>query len=338
MSVQQPGWVTAGDAASTKLSRFLAGEGPAPESTSAMPEVWSALCFPGGDHGDASNQRIHSALTRILRSEPRTALEALGNSTVPLEDKMALLIRSELVNCSFATDFTLNELHADPWFGCMVEISDLPALYRKRAERPAERAQTLAYLKDKGGELLIESLRLGKFDYIREGSFARNVVAMDSMPIEQVGALLDALRLVPSALLDSDTRLAASVEAFRHRAEWMSSGWSDGFAAQLSFVMTPIRRACPPAYEVIVLRNAMLDGLDTQRLPWMLMTLQSLTLAVLARLEAHGRIAGQYLNSGMLATWTRLAELAPRLVATDLLIAEALVVHSRYGDLIGDES
>ena len=60
--------------------------------------------------------------------------------------------------------------------------------------------------------------------------------------------------------------------------------------------------------------------------------------SVLARLEAHGRIAGQYLNSGLLATWARLAELAPRLVATDLLIAEALVIYYCHGDLIGDES
>lgn len=332
--VDQPGWVSAG--ASAKLSRFLAGEGPAPDSVSTMPEVWSALCFPAA--GDVSNQRIESALTRILRTEPRAALEALGNSTIALEDKMALLIRTELVNCSFAADFTLNELHADPWFGCMVELSDLAALHHARDRKRAERAETLAYLKDKGGKRLIESLRVGKFDYVREGSFARNVIAMDGMSADQVDAIIDQLRLVPGALLGSGSRMAAAVEAFRHRADWVASGWSDSFAAQLSHVMTPIRRACPLAHDVIGLRNAMLDGLDIEHLPWMLLTLQSLTLAILARLEAHNRIAGQYLNSGMLATWARLAELAPRLVATDLLIAEALVVHYCHGDLIGDES
>ncbi|MGV0627790.1 hypothetical protein [Mycolicibacter minnesotensis] len=332
--VGQPGWVAAGSSA--KLSRFLAGAGPAPETVSSMPEVWSALCFPPAD--DVSSQRIHSALTGILRSEPRTALEALGNSTIPLEDKMALLIRTELVNCSFAADFTLNELHADPWFGCMVELSDLAALHRDRGQKRVERAQTLAYLKDKGGDQLIESLRVGKFDYVREGSFARNTVAMHAMPIDQVEAILDELRLVPGALLDSDTRVAASVDAFRRRAEWTASGWSKGFAAQLAHVMSPIRRVCPLAYDVIGLRNAMLDGLDVEHLPWIQLTLQSLVLAVVARLEAHDRIAGQYMNSGMLATWTRLAELAPRLVAADLLIAEDLVVHYCHGDLIGDES
>lgn len=332
--VDQPGWISVG--ASAVLSRFLAGDGPAPHAVSAMPEVWSALCFPTAD--DVGSQRIHSALTRILRSEPRAALEALGNSTIALEDKMALLIRTELVNCSFAADFTLNELHADPWFGCMVELSDLAALHRARDKKRAERAETLSYLKDKGGKRLIESLRLGKFDYVREGSFGQDVIAMDSMSSDQIDAIVDELRLVPGALLGSGARLAAAVEAFRRRTDWMASGWSEGFAAQLYHVMAPVKRACPLGYQVIALRNAMLDGLDVEQRPWILLTLQSLTLAVLARLEAHGRITGQYLNSGMLAAWTRMAEVAPRLVSTDLLIAEALVIHYCHGDLIGDES
>jgi hypothetical protein len=69
----------------------------------------------------------------------------------------------------------------------------------------------------------------------------------------------------------------------------------------------------------------------------MLMSLESLTLAFLARLEAHGRIGGQYLNSGLLADWARLAQLCPTMVANDLLIAEALILYDRRGDLIGED-
>lgn len=334
--VNQPGWFSAGDAALTALSRFLMGEGPPPASTRAIPEVWSALLFAASDQVGVSNQRVQSALTRLLKSEPRMAFETLGNSTVPIEDKMTLLVRTELVNCSFATSVTLNELHADPWFGCMIEIADLPTLYRERHERRDERTETLAYLHEKGGDILIEILRTGKTRHFHEGAFGQNAAAMDSWPTTQVDAALDALRLVPGALLDADTRVAASIEAFRRRAEWVDTGCSESFAAQTAFAMAPIRRACPDAAEAITVRNDVLNGVDTHRHPWALVTLQSLTLAVLARLEAHGRISGQYLNSGMLETWTRLAVLFPRLVATDLLIAEALVVHHRCGDLIGD--
>jgi len=82
-------------------------------------------------------------------------------------------------------------------------------------------------------------------------------------------------------------------------------------------------------------RSDRVRGMDVVEHPWMLMAVQSLTLAFLARLEAHGRISGQYLNSGLLAEWARLAQLCPTMVANDLLIAEALMLYDRRGDLIG---
>lgn len=69
----------------------------------------------------------------------------------------------------------------------------------------------------------------------------------------------------------------------------------------------------------------------------MLMSVQSLTLALLARLEARGRINGTYLNTGLLKQWTRMAELCPTMVATDLLMADALVLHGSKGNLIGGQ-
>jgi hypothetical protein len=42
------------------------------------------------------------------------------------------------------------------------------------------------------------------------------------------------------------------------------------------------------------------------------------------------------LDKGLLAVWTRLAELCPSMVATDLLMAEALTLYDRKGDLIGE--
>jgi hypothetical protein len=269
----------------------------------------------------------------MLGQEPRRAFESLGNSTIALHDKMAMLVGSELVNRSFATTFTLNELHADPWFGCMVEISDLPSLHRRKDQVREERAETLAYLRDKGGDLLIDTLATGKAASLSEGCFDSNVFRLDALPASQVDELLVGLRLVPGALLDADTRVAGNVEAFHQRGAWMRAGWSNSFAAQTSFALTPIKRACPDAYEVIRARNEALHGVPTEQHPWMFMSVQSLTLAVLARLEAHDRITGQYLNSRMLSAWAALAQLCPRLVATDLLIAEALTVHFCRGDL-----
>ena len=248
-----------------------------------------------------------------------------------------MLVRSELVNRSFATTDTANELHADPWFGCMVEMSDLPSLHARRHEVRWERAETLGYLRDKGGDLLMELLHSGKADGLNEGCFDRSVFAMSAMPANRVDGIIREIGLVPGPLLHADTRFTAAFQAFCQRDGWMASSWSESFAAQTSFVLDPIKRASMLAYNAIKIRSDKLAGIDLSANPWMLMSLQSLTLAVLARLEARGRIGGQYLNSGMLLAWARLAQLCPNLVATDLLLAEALVIHDLRGNLVGED-
>ncbi len=331
-TIRQPGWYSHGTNTQTKLSQFLGGEGPVPAGAGSVPEVWSAIAWLNNDGDDV---RI-SQLTKLLADDPRTALNCLGNSTIPLHDKMAMLVRSELVNRSYATADTANELHSDPWFGCMVEISDLPSLYRRRREVRWERAETLGYLTNKGGDLLMELLRCGKADGLNEGCFDQSVFAMSAMAPEQVDAILREIALVPGPLLHADTRFSAAFQAFCQRDEWSVRGWSQSFAAQTSFVLDPVKRASLLAYNAIKIRSDRLEGIDVAANPWMLMSLQSLTLAVLARLEAHGRVGGQYLNSGMLLGWATLAQLCPNLVATDLLLAEAMITHDLRGNLVGE--
>jgi hypothetical protein len=334
--VKQSGWVQGKTSAQTHLSRFLAGEGAAPDSAVNAPEVWAALSWLGSKSSDTGAILTRSALMKMLAQQPRQALESLGNSTVPAREKVAMLIESELVNRSLSAEFTLNEHHADPWFGCMVEISDLPALEENRHAVAAERDETLAYLRDKGGEVLIDVLARGKDARPYEGCFDQSVYLMNSMSAGQVDEILADLRLVPGALLDIDTRVAATVEAFRCRDEWLKTGCSDVLAAQTSAAMNAIKHACTDAYDVIGARSDALAGVPVSEHPWMLMSLQSLTLAILARLEAHGIFSSQYLTGSVLSAWQKMAQLCPRLVGTDILIAEALVVHSANGDLTGD--
>jgi hypothetical protein len=334
----QPGWFRSGSDAQVKLSRFLAGEGTPPERAGAMPEIWPALTLLESDlHAGVSTSTVTS-LMRLLAETPRQAFEAMGNSTIPVADKMTMLIRSELVNVSYATQDTLNELHADPWFGCMVEIADLPSLHERRADVVAERAETIDYLKEKGGDVLLNVLHTGKGVRLEEGCFDRSVFMMDGMPAPQVEDILLGLQLVPGPLLHPDSRVAGSVEAFRQRSEWMQSGWSEHFSVKLSGALSMIRRGCRQAYDLISARSEALDGVDIRQHPWMLMSLQSISLAFLARLEAHGAIEGAQLDSALITTWARLASCCPRMVATDLLIAEAVVTHAQHGDLVGQDA
>ena len=113
LRVPQIGWYEGGNAVKTWISRFLAGDGPLHDTVGAVPEAWAAVAQL---HADGHLDRA-SALVPILVENPRASLDSLGNSSIGMQDKMAMLMRSELVNLSYATNFTLNQLHADPWFG-----------------------------------------------------------------------------------------------------------------------------------------------------------------------------------------------------------------------------
>ncbi|MCV7176153.1 hypothetical protein H7H98_10395 [Mycolicibacterium sphagni] len=333
LRVDQIGWREDGTQVEVRLARFLAGVGRLPNTVEAVPEAWAALAQV---HADSRAERMQW-LVPVLVTDPRTSLANLGNSSIALQDKMAMLIRSELVNKSFAADVTLNDMHVDPWFGCINELADLPILVHKRNDAPNEWKETIAYLADKGGAPLMKLLRTGSAVVAADAALDGTVFAMASAPIGRVVAAVRERSLVPRPLLEYDTRRLGSYAAFLKRRAWLDSGWSKNFAAQADMVRNPIKRASAKADEAITLRLERLKEIDVEAHPWMLMSVQSLTLAFLARLEACNRLDGRYLDTGMLTVWTRLAELCPTMVATDLLMAEALTLHDRKGDLIGDE-
>lgn len=331
--VAQLGWREDCDDAQRRLSKYLAGVGKVPQDVGVRPEVWTSLARL---HADSKKDRF-ADLIALLDADPRRALECLGDSTIPVGDKLSMFIRSEIVNRDFTAADTANELHAHPWFGCMVELADLPSLAARRNEVPEERAETLAYLRDRGGTLLMELLRTGKAERLDDAAFDQNVLTMTSVPLAALDSKLSDIQAIPRAQLHPDSLRLAVYEAFRRRADWMKTGWSTGFAQQADLVLTPIKRTSGHVHELICMRRDRLKGVDVAEHPWMLMSQQSLTFAFLARLEAYGRISGQYLNSGLLGQWARLAELCPTMVANDLLIAEAAVIHLRRGDLTGED-
>ena len=332
--IEQPGWSNEGTAEQVALSRHIATGASTLDGVGVRPEVWTALARL---YADGKKKRL-AGLIGILTADPRTALECLGGSTISASDKMAMLIRSELVNHNFTADNTSNELHPHPWFGCMVELADLPSLYHRRDTVPAERAETLAYLRDRGGEPLTELLRTGKTAKFHDTCFDASVLELSFVASSRIESKLAEIQQVPHAQLDHANLRAGVYEGLCRRAQWGAFGWSSNFEQQLSMVQTPIKRASRLAHETITMRVDRVRGIDTAEHPWMLMSAQSLTLAFLARLEAYGRIEGRYLNSGLLKDWAQMAKFCPTMVANDLLIAEAVVLYDRRGDLIGEDA
>ncbi|BBE46945.1 MULTISPECIES: hypothetical protein [Rhodococcus] len=335
--IEQRGWVRDANGTRDKLARFLAGEGSPPTSGLAMPETWAALAMLREDAEDVATQRLRAALVRILSIHPRSALEALGSSTIPAEEMVALLIRTGLVNRSFSAEYTLNDLHTNPWVGSMVEVADLPSLFERRVVVGEERAETISYLSEQCGPVLFEVLR-GSLEALNSGYFDLNVARVHSLSKPTVDKMFEQFRLVPGALLDLDTRVDATIDAFHRRGEWMSSGAHQMLASESLKSLRLVRQSSKAIYNVISSRSEALDGVDTVTHPWMLLSMQSLTLAALARLDAHGMLAYSPLTTGLMEAWARMAWLCPKLVMTDLLIAEALVTYAHYGDLIGVEN
>lgn len=331
--VEQPGWSEEGTPDQAKLSCYIATLCDPPVDVGARPEVWTALAQL---HADGKRKHF-AGLTDLLVDDPRRALECLGDSTIPAGDKMAMLIRSKIVNRGFTAKETLNELHFHPWFGCMVELADLPSLYNRRREVPRERAETLAYLRDRGGEPLTELLQAGKSARLDRACLDSTALELSFLPGGRVDTKMRELQQVPRAQLHPENLRVGVYEPLTRRSQWMASGWSSNFAQQVAFAVKPIKRASLLAEETITMRIDRLKGIDLTEYPWMLMSVESLTLAFLARLEACGRIEGRYLNTGLLGDWAQLAQLCPTMVANDLLIAEAAVLYGRRGDLTGDD-
>ncbi|MCK0093735.1 hypothetical protein MWU77_23475 [Rhodococcus sp. F64268] len=336
LEVNQPGWMHDPAHERDNLSRFLAGEGPAPADAVSMPEVWAALALLPQDSEDVQTQQLRSALGRILAENSRAALEALGSSTIPLPEMMSLLIRTGLVYRSYTADSTVNDLHPNPWVGCMIEIADLPSLYERRHYVEAERAETLDYLEDKGGDALLEVLTRGKSIQLYAGVFDKDTLLLDGLPGSQVEAIFEHARLVPGAVLDEDTRVSAVIDAFHQRTKWIAQGWSPSFGSATVRTLDVIKRTRGQIYREVAARNEKLDGVNTQQHQWMLLSLQSLTFAVLARMKAHGMLRHPPVTADFEESWAEMARLCPGLVMTDLLIAEALVTHACHGNLIGE--
>lgn len=339
LRVAQPGWVRDETPALDELACFLAGQGPAPQVADATAGAWSALALLLWDATAADAERIRGGLIRILCRHPRAALEALGSSTIPLDEKMALLICTQLVNLPYSAHETLNELHPDPWVGCMVEISDLPSLNARRTQVAGERAETLAYLENQGGAPLLGLLRDGRLQDSLTGIFDRSVLALDALDAkepEQIEALFEAVQLVPGALLDVDTRTSAVADAFHRRTAWSQDPACEELSGHVSRALRQVKAVAPVLYHLIEGRNEALHGVDVVEHPWMLLSMQSLTLAAVARLDARGEFEYSPMTADMRTAWARMAEYFPAMVATDLLIADAVASYLAHDDLIGE--
>ncbi|MFC4127140.1 hypothetical protein [Nocardia rhizosphaerae] len=328
-TVEQPGWMPDDDPGRAALARLLAGGGDSTWSGSAVPEAWTVLTGMRGAHRYLPS--VRSALLGILRADPRSAVEALDRSTIPRTDVPALLISSGLIERDLSSPIRSDTL-TDPWLGCLVGIADLPYVALHLGD-PAPGTELRAELTNYGGEQLL-NLLAGDSRCAYSDIFDADTVPLHFLPEEQFAALKQACEIVPAALLDADTRRSAVFEAFARRLRWQDDPARAAMTVQSAELMPLLRRASALVYDVVKARNEVLTGADTTQFPWLLVSMQSLLFAAVARLSARSMIHGWSMPAPMRESWARLAELCPALVCADVLIADSLASYVLHQDLV----
>ena len=257
-----------------------------------------------------------------LLVDPTASLLALGDSPVSPARIPTLMIRSGLAEQIFAAPADHGRTHPNPYIGCTLATSAVVD-----TSAPG-RDDVQSYLATRGGEDLLRLIASGRMGDPRTGVFDRNVLAVGAMGRDQVEVLFERFRIVPGPLVDVDMRTAATIEAFHLRAEWMADPVSRVAPLYVNKMLRTVRRAAPELYDLIAARNEALDGVDTIANPWMLLSMQSMAFAAIGRLEAYGRLKQPVLDAEGRAIWAKLAAYCPAMVASDLLLANAVVVRA----------
>ena len=331
-AVEQPGYRKDHNNGRERLSKYLAEGGHAPTSEKTMPEIWAVLARTLDDVGDVHASQTRRELLRVVSENPRTALETLGNSTIPASQIPTLVVETEIARESFSSKITLNDLHVNPWVGCMVEIADLESLSIRQGDVVLERSDTLRYLTENGGADLIEILRRGRLPATPRPrpQIMSDIVRLGEQALEQFALVT---RSVPSPLLSPDSMWSAYLESFDARDAWLGIDSPSRMLADARHLATMVERSSRNLSDAVEERFHLVDDVFDEGNSWTAIPAFTLVLASLARLEAH-QLLTDSLSPGLIATWGRLAARCPNLVTTDLLLAEAIVTHHHYGDLI----
>jgi len=327
----QLGWTPDRDHALDHLSRFLVGIPCEPDRAAGRAEVWSAVAAQRSTDTEDS-VRIRGGLSELLLRDPRASLEALATSAVPVEIQAELLVRSGLLLREFGAYGVWDEISAHPWVACMTALADLPDLRFGSQLREL----TIAAARRQGGEALLHLAGTGQDRHAASGLFDKSSVAMSVLPSLRVEQIFELASIVPSALAERDTRITAIAEAFKERRRWARTAACHELPERLGPRARIVERISPDLHSSIAVRNEALDGVKTIDHPWITLPLMSMSIAMLVRLQAHQVIGNNVVDTDLIEGWAEMAHVCPKLVLSDLLIAEALVVHHKYGNILGE--
>lgn len=343
----QDGFWPIADDAESRIARFLAGDPDFRPGTGDSPTFWRAVDMLGHVISRRRQTRgpiddVRRIIHREIVSRPRHSMGELGRSTIPRDEQPGLFIGSGLATEPFPGEDTFNAYHPVSWIGVMEEMNDLIQLRDLASADPGrnrERDDSLAYISESGGEPLIHVLRTGNDALSRAITIGDAVLSCydrggiaavrDRFAHDLPGIDGTAPEVSPHGRWAAHMELMSAIPGINELAEPLQS--LVDVAKRWSGLLRSVHN------ESVIRNIAELDDLATtgRRLgrPWLAAPYISYVFATLARFEAHGVIRRVDALHVALPHWQSLANRIPALTTFDILMAEAVALHTAYGDL-----
>ena len=328
-----------------RVASFLSGERRGPISAEDSPVFWAAVNSLSNVLSRPSISlpsfvcRVVDRVFGEIFDNPRHSLTQLGKSTIEEDIIPGMVIASGLMQRSFAVEDTLNEFHRVDWVGLFEEMNDLPLL-KQRADRGegsiSERGATLSYIANTGGPALNDALRTGidtltslvrldrrTYGYLQD---AVDPLAEDSSPVENAFAV--SLPARETALIE------AANNSHVLNAKRTELALLKNFCMEWEHLLEKSGNQT-----LLVTSNDLREDATAMWSDghwWAATPFISHTMAYLSRLRAHDQLRAIKGYESVQIPWRFVASVLPRLTRFDTLMAEAITLHSVYGDLVGD--
>lgn len=277
-----------GSDAERQVARYLAGLGPVPPATEALPWLWSAAAHGGATRDAAVRRLVAQECAEFLATDPVASLLANGPSGLTAEESVPVLIRAGLASHRFAAVDQPRSVAAlwdrAPLPALLLSSPVLPYLTGATEWAPGELEPDESALLDAAERALTAS--------------ARDVLADPETPVD----LSPDVGLVGTRTYASD-REATPTPATSADA---TAAWNDvsGFRSTSPY---------PELFRSVGARTGK--------------SALSIGLAVVARLAAQGDHSAAHLERATRHVWIGLAYDDPSRVAVDLVHAELIVSH-----------
>jgi len=310
---QRPGHYGGADAEERRLSGYLAGDKPFPTDVVRLDRLWTIVDL-ANKIDDACADRWIRNCAEALRRNPDKALRQLPAAGLPPDRIVVALITAGLAAERTAAfrQTDLGMWRTAPVVAALLSSPVLPDI----SAHPELRSQVEAVC----GKAAIDILRGAGDPYPRAGRFD----SLAQRPVRQEPKRLEeprnAAQIIPKALLDAETRIAAAQSLFDRRNRRDAGIVAKEAARVISNARTALRSTRLRILESYITARCAPDQLDG----WVSLPAMSIACALLARAAARGHEGCRAAEERFRPLWRMLAKLAPELTAIDLIRAELL--------------